>query len=1093
MRTLKAAARLLASATSLETLEPIVSALGFAESRALDEETRAALGLTPYARTAVSRGNGSLRALLVEIPCGSALRTGAGMSPPSPAAVRDIVSRIAQRLATRTPQLLWLILAVENGGSTLVVSTWRDGGGHIRLAALVADRARLVDSDAETICALTAATDAAASDVLTHERWMDVLGRGSLTRRFYRTLEQAIARMADSLSPMIARAERRELALLHASRLIFLSFLEAKGWLNDDRAFLVHTFDRAMLAGHSFHRHVLLPLFFGTLNTAPYARSRVALAFGRIPFLNGGLFSRTPLERRYRSASLSDEALGLLFGELLSRYRFTAREDRSSWSEAAIDPEMLGKAFESLMTADDRGATGAFYTPQSIVEHVTISALGGVLACGEVEPETVVAALRGEPCSDATFAALRARIDGVRLLDPACGSGAFLVHALEQLAALAARAGDQRPLCDIRRSVLTTSIFGVDVNPMAVWLCELRLWLCMVIESDTHESARVAPLPNLDHHIRVGDALQGGVHGVPCARATAMTRLRARYSRAIGARKRTLGALMNRQEREFAVAEVDRRIASACGERRDLLAAIRSRDLFGQRDTPSTALRSRLESARRRVRVARRDRLSLLHGGALPFSFATHFADVMARGGFDVVLGNPPWVRLHRIPASLRVSLRSQFSVFRDAAWHDGARAAAAASGFASQVDVAALFVERSIALLRPDGLLALLLPAKLWRSLAGGGVRALLQTTTRVLALEEWDSSDAVFDAATYPSLLVATRTSPRQPDDTREDAARGLWTLALHRRGDSTQWTVPAGSIPLDTSRGSPWLLLPWRVRRAFDCLTSSGVPLADTQLGRPRLGVKCGCNEAFLVTPTDETGLERSHDESLVLVQRGDRRGYVERVLLRPVLRGDAVRAWRALPHHEMLLWTHDTHGAPLRTIPPHALGWLSPWRRQLSRRADVRSRCASRWWSVFRTESAASRHARVVWCDIGRTPRALVLPPGDAHVPLNTCYVVPCAEPSDAYALATILNSSLAAAWLNVLAEPARGGYRRYFGWTMARLPVPRDWQSAAGPLSAIGMRCTAGEVLPADALDALVLAAYGIADADVAALVGWKGG
>src|SRR6185503_13978444 len=101
------------------------------------------------------------------------------------------------------------------------------------------------------------------------------------------------------------------------------------------------------------------------------------------------------------------------------------------------------------------------------------------------------------------------------------------------------------------------------------------------------------------------------------------------------------------------------------------------------------------------------------------------------------------------------------------------------------------------------------------------------------------------------------------------------------------------------------------------------------------------------------------------------------------------------------------------------------WLSKWRRELVARTDARH--GSRWWSLFRTESARSDRARVVWADVGREPRACVLPAGDATVALNTCYVARCSDQTDALALAALLNSPMARAWLNAVAEPARGGY------------------------------------------------------------------
>ena len=180
-----------------------------------------------------------------------------------------------------------------------------------------------------------------------------MLGRDALTRRFYRTLEGSSPpspKSPDTREPV----DRREIALLWLSRLLFLSFLETKGWLDGDRRFLARHFEaRAGRAGGA-HRRFLLPLFFGTLNTAVHRRAEAARDFGTVPFLNGGLFARSSLERRHSGLHFPDDALGRVFDDLLTRYRFTAREDDVQWSDAAVDPEMLGKAFESLMASRAR-------------------------------------------------------------------------------------------------------------------------------------------------------------------------------------------------------------------------------------------------------------------------------------------------------------------------------------------------------------------------------------------------------------------------------------------------------------------------------------------------------------------------------------------------------------------------------------------------------------------------------------------------------------------------------------------------------------------------------------------------------------------
>jgi hypothetical protein len=1042
-----AAAHLLTAAATLEHLAPLARAVGCASAPLpLADEARAALGLTETTGARIVAGAGSLRVLLLEWPRG--------------APVRERVAAAAVRLTARAPHLLWLVMAVERAGSALTLATWTADRTRPRVAALTVDRRRVVPSDAETLCALATATD--GDDVMTHTRWVEVLGRDALTRRFYRALEGVVTHLAEGATTRATDGDRRDIALLWLSRLLFLSFLETKGWLDGDRRFLARHFESCAGRSGGAHRTLLLPLFFGTLNTPVHRRAAAARALGTIPFLNGGLFARAPIERRHGTLHFPDDALARVFDDLLTRYRFTAREDDVAWSDAAVDPEMLGKAFESLMASRDRRASGAYYTPHALVARVTRAALLEALALPGLRDHDLQAVLDGGAVDATVAAMLRRRAHDLAILDPACGSGAFLVHALEELTRLLARSGDARGSVAIRRALLTRSIFGVDVNPTAVWLCELRLWLAVVIEHDEADPLRVPPLPNLDRHIRVGDALGGGAFGdtaiVPGGARIA--RLRARYARASGTRKRTLERELDRAERTHARAVLDAAIARCAASRRALLAAWRGRDLFGERYWPCASERADAHALRLRSRELRAARRTLAHGGALPFSFATHFPDAAARGGFDAIVGNPPWVRLHRIPVDVRRRLRATFAVFARASWEHGAEAARAGRGFAAQVDLAALFVERSLDLLREGAPLALLLPAKLWRSLAGGGVRRLVAERGTVVALEDWSELTGTFDAATYPSLLVVRRErAPSQPRDI---------ALAIRRRDGSLQWTLRRSALGFDADDAAPWLMLPPPARETFDRLRDAGTALHETSIGRPTLGVKCGCNEAFIVRAADAP---------------------IEDAMLRPVVRGEYLARWRVIERGETIIWTHAADGRPLPVLPPRARRWLERWRPRLAGRTDVRGSC---WWSLFRTAAADCRRTRVVWADMGKTPRAAVIRPGDALVPLNSCYVVACDREDDAHALAALLNSPVAAAWLNALAEPARGGYRRYLGWTVALLPVPRDWERARALLAPLSVRAAAGHEPDDGELLHAVARAYRVRPADLEPLLAWIG-
>jgi hypothetical protein len=186
VRTLRDAADLLAAADSIDSLTPIAAALGCAAIPSpLDRETRHALGLEdPVLEAHVAAGKGAIRALTLVVS--------------RDAVLRDALTRVAGRLATRAPHVLWIVIATQPERGELAVVAWPGDRQPPRVAALVANRTRLVDSDGETLRAL--ASVAGDHDLLTHARWVEILGRGALTIRFYRALERAVSVIADSSS-----------------------------------------------------------------------------------------------------------------------------------------------------------------------------------------------------------------------------------------------------------------------------------------------------------------------------------------------------------------------------------------------------------------------------------------------------------------------------------------------------------------------------------------------------------------------------------------------------------------------------------------------------------------------------------------------------------------------------------------------------------------------------------------------------------------------------------------------------------------------------------------------------------------------------
>ncbi|MEO8909731.1 MAG: hypothetical protein ABI408_05830, partial [Gemmatimonadaceae bacterium] len=212
MQTLEHATALLHAADSSHGKTEILRFLGFSErALPLDLRSRKALALPEAVHAAhIAQGPGALRGLAVDLGHGAELR--------------QVLASVANALATHSAQLLWIVVATHASTAELAIVCWSARQSRTRIRSLMCDRARLFESDAETLCALSSA--ASDSDLLTHSRWLDILGREAITRRFFRNVQASVGDLAGSLDPRIGQAERSELALLYISRLIFLSFLE---------------------------------------------------------------------------------------------------------------------------------------------------------------------------------------------------------------------------------------------------------------------------------------------------------------------------------------------------------------------------------------------------------------------------------------------------------------------------------------------------------------------------------------------------------------------------------------------------------------------------------------------------------------------------------------------------------------------------------------------------------------------------------------------------------------------------------------------------------------------------------------------------
>ena len=833
----------------------------------------------------------------------------------------------------------------------------------------------------------------------------EALASEGVTPRFFRAFRATLDRLTDRLSAPRARSDRHVLALTALTRVLFLYFVQSKGWLDGDARYLPRLLERALGRRLPFHRIFLQPLCFGALNRPAESRGRAARALGRLPFLNGGLFEPTTLERHHGPATWGNADWRDAFDGLFERFHFSVREDDSG---ELVAPDMLGRVFEGVMDPAERHASGSYYTPAALVRELVRAGLEAVLTSRlELSPAAAARWVhQGVPPHPAPD------LRGLRVLDPAAGSGAFLLGALDELVALR-RAAGEGPVAAVKRDVLAHSLFAVDLSATAVRLTELRLWLALVADDDTTDVGAVAPLPNLDGHVRQGDALLD-----PLALAASLGGRAARIggpeARRLAAARRALFDLSGRAKRPVqadlvrAEAALARRLfddAIAALERTicDLISTARSRDLFGRRQGLTASDRARLARLRESLRDLRREARKLRRDDAAPFfSFESHFGDVVATGGFDLVAGNPPWVRGERLPPRVRETLATRYACWR-----------------APHVpDLAVAFTERALELARPGGVIALLVPAKLATSGYAEPLRQHLSHRTQIdRAAPLPEPAARAFGAAVYPMALVAARADPAGTETT----------------GTALGPKIPGVPQRLLQSPG-PWVLLPdadrvaRRLRTAFPTVGDRWAPV---------LGVKTGADDLFLVA-SPRSGA-------------------------RPALRGRDVTAWRC-EARRYLLWTHGSDGRPLERLPAFLAAHFAPHLDRLRRRADYR---AGAPWQLFRTALARAPH-RVVWADLGRRLAAAV--PDAGVVPLNTVYGIVTRDEGDAVALAALLNSRWLTALARLVADPARGGYRRFNARVVGNLPIPPAAPAVWAALAALGRRRACADAVVAEAFE-----------------------
>lgn len=409
-------------------------------------------------------------------------------------------------------------------------------------------------------------------------------------------------------------------------RITFLHFLQRKGWLKDDTDFMYHMFKRSDQKANYLEK-VLEPLFFGILNTKTEDRERLFKDRGwkedllkewkSFPYLNGGLFEED--EDDSITVTFPEEYFDDLF-KFYSEYNFTVDENDPDDAEVGVDPEMLGRIFESLL--EDNKDKGAFYTPKEIVRYMCQESLTSYLASKSGIDETKVRNFVMHPYENADIleesekSILLDSLDNVKICDPAIGSGAFPMGLLNNLVrceeALILGKEKDYGRAELKKSIIKNNIYGVDIEKGAVDIARLRFWLSIVVDEE-----KPTPLPNLDYKIMQGNSLLERFQGIDLS-----------HLMDVGDGVINFGP-KNRKNLKQTLD--DFYSCTDHGKKEKLHKKII--DLVHQQVNEEGEDDQKAKSFSN-IDVSANNEFFLWH---------TWFADVFDRGGFDIVIGNPPY------------------------------------------------------------------------------------------------------------------------------------------------------------------------------------------------------------------------------------------------------------------------------------------------------------------------------------------------------------------------------------------------------------------------------------------------------------------
>lgn len=675
-------------------------------------------------------------------------------------------------------------------------------------------------------------------------------------------------------------------------RYIFCWFLKEKGIISQN---LIGK--KTIEETENYYQSTLLKLFFETLNTKVQDRNPLTheKLFEKIPYLNGGLFDESDEDKLFENLNLDTWLLP--FVDILESYDFTVDESSSQYQQVAVDPEMLGRIFENLLAsqneeteklANQRKAFGAFYTPREIVDYMVIESLRAFLQTNweqfiiaektkhinnpeqvgdifgkklpqQLKLETKRYAIQDEEkikiekSLEPLFtnnpetnhlkkdekSLLLGFLEQIKILDPACGSGAFPMGVLHKLVELNEALGTVKSVYELKKDILSQNIYGVDIMPMAIEIARLRAWLSLVLEedykpNDPKHNFGVKPLPNLDFKFVCANSL-----------------IDSGYDEFLKKLELSNGTpTLMRLDGEIQKLET---IRDEYFDTRGV--ADRRQNLRNDFNDTKNHIKTDFTSLRRNWNLDEffdkiDDWNPFDDSHASSFFSSSWMFGKKVRQGFDVVIGNPPYIQMQKDNGRLANQLKNE-----------------GYSTFERTGDVYAIFYELGFKVLKPNGVHVFITSSQWLKANYGKSLRKLFLSKNPIKLIS---LGPGMFETAVVDTNILIAKNAVNE--------MKLLGSIIDKPEQINNLNSLPFQSMSYVTLEN--WAILNDGNQSINEKIHLKGKPLKEWRININR-GVLTGYNEAYIIDETKRKELIKADSKSAEIIK--------------PILRGKEIEKY------------------------------------------------------------------------------------------------------------------------------------------------------------------------------------------------------